>query len=255
MKVKEDSLIVLYDLEDGKKHYVSLKSSKEYGTEKGIINLSEVVDKEFGSIVKTHKGHPYKVLPCTLYEFIMHKLRRFTQIVYPKDAVYIAFRLDVKPGDLVIECGTGSGAMTLVFARYVGKEGKVVSYERRKEFAEKALENLKIAGLEGRVEIKEKDISEGFDEKNADAVFLDVREPWLYVDKALESLKVGKFLGVLVPTANQVIEVLKAFESFKVSDVEVSEILLRKYKPVPERLRPEDTMSAHTAFLIFGRKV
>jgi tRNA (adenine57-N1/adenine58-N1)-methyltransferase len=35
----------------------------------------------------------------------------------------------------------------------------------------------------------------------------------------------------------------------------VLEILLRKYKTVADRLRPDDRMVAHTGYLIFGRKV
>ena len=102
--------------------------------------------------------------------------------------------------------------------------------------------------------VKNRDISEGFDENDADAVFLDVREPWIYIDNAHKALKPGRMLGILVPTVNQVIETLKAIEG-KFIDVEVVEILLRKYKTVPGRLRPEDRMAAHTAFLIFGRKI
>jgi tRNA (adenine57-N1/adenine58-N1)-methyltransferase len=52
-----------------------------------------------------------------------------------------------------------------------------------------------------------------------------------------------------------VIEVLKKIEELPFMDIEVSEILLRKYKIVPERLRPEDRMPAHTAYLIFARKL
>jgi tRNA (adenine57-N1/adenine58-N1)-methyltransferase len=37
--------------------------------------------------------------------------------------------------------------------------------------------------------------------------------------------------------------------------IEVEELLLRKYKPVPQRLRPEDRMVAHTGYLIFARKL
>jgi tRNA (adenine57-N1/adenine58-N1)-methyltransferase len=32
-------------------------------------------------------------------------------------------------------------------------------------------------------------------------------------------------------------------------------LLLRQYKPVPERLRPADTMVGHTGYLIFARKI
>jgi tRNA (adenine57-N1/adenine58-N1)-methyltransferase len=35
--------------------------------------------------------------------------------------------------------------------------------------------------------------------------------------------------------------------------IEVLEIFLRHYKPVPERLRPDDRMVAHTGFLVFAR--
>jgi tRNA (adenine57-N1/adenine58-N1)-methyltransferase len=43
--------------------------------------------------------------------------------------------------------------------------------------------------------------------------------------------------------------------SLPFKDVEVLEILVRRYKPNPERLRPEDRMVAHTGYLIFAKKV
>ncbi|MEO2083561.1 MAG: tRNA (adenine-N1)-methyltransferase, partial [Desulfurobacteriaceae bacterium] len=73
--------------------------------------------------------------------------------------------------------------------------------------------------------------------------------------RAYEALKVGRIMGILVPTANQVIETLKAMEKLPFIDIEVSELLLRKYKTVPDRFRPEDRMPAHTAYLIFARKI
>jgi tRNA (adenine57-N1/adenine58-N1)-methyltransferase len=42
-------------------------------------------------------------------------------------------------------------------------------------------------------------------------------------------------------------------ETSSFEDVEILEILHRRYKPVPERLRPEDRMVAHTGFLVFAR--
>jgi len=255
--VKDTDTVILFDPEKGKKYFLNLSLTKgKFNTEKGEIDLSQLVGKPYGSTVKTHKGYTYLLLPSTLYEFIMFKLNRLTQIVYPKDAAYILLRLDVKPGDTVVESGIGSGALTAVFAQAVGREGKVVSYEKREEFIKNALSNLRKVGLDSRVEVKHRDISDGFDEKEeADALFLDVREPWLYLDKAYSALKTGRFLGILVPTANQVIETLKKLEEMPFIDVEVSEILLRKYKTVPERFRPEDRMPAHTAYLIFARKI
>jgi len=255
-RVKESDTVILYDPQKGKKYFLNLSLTKgEFHTEKGKIELQELIGLPYGSKVKTHKGYEYILLPCTLFEFIMKKLNRLTQIIYPKDAAYILLKLDVKPGDKVVESGIGSGALTAVFAQAVGPTGKVVSYEKREEFIKNALSNLRKVGLEERVEVKHRDIAEGFDENDADALFLDVREPWLYLDKAYSALKTGRFLGILVPTANQVIETLKALKELPFMDVEVCEILLRKYKTVPERFRPEDRMPAHTAYLIFARKL
>ena len=46
-------------------------------------------------------------------------------------------------------------------------------------------------------------------EKGADAVFLDVREPWLFLDQAHAALKGGGFFGSLLPTTNQVSVLLR----------------------------------------------
>ncbi len=37
--------------------------------------------------------------------------------------------------------------------------------------------------------------------------------------------------------------------------IDVCEVLLRYYKPEPERFRPVDRMVAHTGFLIFARPI
>lgn len=60
---------------------------------------------------------------------------------------------------------------------------------------------------------------------------------------------------MLVPTTNQICETLRTMQKLPLVDIEVCEILIRHYKPNPERLRPEDRMVAHTAFLIAARKV
>ncbi len=255
-RIKEDDTIILYDNESQKKRIISLKFSKgRLNTDKGFIVLSDIVGMKYGDTISTQLGFEYTVLPINLFDFIMKKLNRLTQIVYPKDAAYIAFKLDVKPGDTVIESGIGSGAMSCVFAHYIGKNGRLISYEIRDEFIENAYSNIKKVGFEDRVEIKHRDIAEGFDETDADSIFLDVKEPWLYLRHAYNALKAGGMLGILIPTVNQAEETLRELNLFSFIDLEVSELLLRKYKPTPGRFRPQDRMGAHTAFMIFARKI
>jgi len=105
------------------------------------------------------------------------------------------------------------------------------------------------------VELKERDIGEGFDEVDADALFLDLRTPWLYLAQARAALKSGGFFGALLPTANQVVQLIGALPDHGFGAIEVEELLLRPYKAVPARLRPADRMVAHTGYLIFARKV
>ncbi len=61
-------------------------------------------------------------------------------------------------------------------------------------------------------------------------------------------------MGFLLPTVNQVNRLLLALEKMPAGAIEVCEILLRNWKPLPDRLRPQDRMAAHTGFLIFCRQ-
>jgi tRNA (adenine57-N1/adenine58-N1)-methyltransferase len=255
-KVKQNDTIMLYDREKDKKRIINLSSTKgRLSTENGFIDLNHLPNTKYGSIVTTQLGYPYTILPVNLIDFIIKKLRRLTQIVYPKDAAYILLKMDVKPGDTVIESGIGSGAMSCVFAQYVGTDGKVVSYEINDEFAQNAYSNIKKMGFDDRIVIKHRDIKDGFDETAVDSIFLDVKEPWLYINQAYRALKAGSMLCILVPTTNQIEKVIDEFNHFSLIDIEISELLLRKYKPVSQRLRPQDRMGAHTAYMIFARKI
>ena len=186
---------------------------------------------------------------------ILNNLPRNTQILYPKEIGFIMVTMGIGPGQRIIEAGTGSGSMTIALAHMVGKEGKVISYERRPEFQKLAMKNLTRLGLEDRVDFKLKDIAEGLDDINADAFFLDVPNPYDYIEQVRGALKPGGFFCALIPTFNQVEKILYALQRNKFAFLEMCEVLLRYYKTEPSRLRPTDRMVAHTGFLIFGRRI
>jgi len=81
-----------------------------------------------------------------------------------------------------------------------------------------------------------------------------VREPWLFIDNIKNSLIKGASIGFILPTTNQVSKTVQVLKEKNFIDIQVVELLERHYKPVPDRLRPEDRMVAHTGYLIFGRK-
>jgi len=240
---------------DDKRYSVRLVPGQRFDTHHGFILHDAIIGKPFGTTVKTQLGHAYVLLQPSTYDLVMH-VKRISQIVYPKEIGYLLLRMNIVPGTRVIECGTGSGALTLALARCVGPAGRVYSYEERDDMLTLARKNLERAGVLDVVELKLRDIRAGFDERDADALFLDVREPWLFLAQAHAALKGGGFFGSLVPTTNQVSEILHEMERLGGwVDVQVVEILTRYYKPVPERLRPQDRMVAHTGYLIFARAV
>jgi len=220
----------------------------------GYIEFADLVGTPYGTQVRTNVGHKLFVLPPHTDDIIRH-LQREGQIIFPKDLGYIALKLGVRPGIRLIEAGTGSGALTLTLALLVGDEGHIYSYERRPQMQERAIANLKRVGLLDRVTFHLRDIADGFEERNVQALFLDVRDPWDYLPQAREALRGGGFFGAIVPTANQIIQLTDRLYGGPWFMLEVEELILRPYKTIPARIRPDDQVIGHTGFLIFARAV
>jgi tRNA (adenine57-N1/adenine58-N1)-methyltransferase len=226
----------------------------KFETHRGYLSHNDLIGKPWGSRVVTHMGSPFVLLQPSLADILV-ETRRNTQIMYPKDIGFILVAMDIGPGKHVLEAGTGSGSFTTALAFSVGPQGRVTSYESRHEFQYLAHKNLDRLGLADRVDFKLRDIVEGFDERNVDAVFLDLPNPQDYILQAKEALKPGGYLGSILPTTNQVSTLLIALRRSNFAFIEVCEILMRYYKAVADRLRPTDRMIAHTGYLIFARSV
>lgn len=250
-RAREGQIVLLLSA-DGRHYLVQLQAKQAFHTDLGLIHHDDLIGQTFGREVPTQTGNVFVLLEPSTHDLLMG-IKRATQIIYPKDVGYLLLKLNVQPGSRVLEVGTGSGALTLSLARAVGEEGRVFSYDIRADLQDLARRNLERVGLEARVELKRGDAAEGFAETGLDAGFMDVREPWRYLEQVQKALQPGGFLGALVPTTNQVQELVAALQEQAVRDVEVCELMLRQYKPVPERLRPMDRLTAHTGYLIFGR--
>lgn len=244
--------LVLIVGKDHKESIVRMQAGKEHQSHNGVLQHDQIIGMRWGSTVYTHLNIAYQLLPPSL-EQLVRNVRRATQILYPKEIGYMLMKMNIGPGTRVVEAGTGSGGLALAMARMVMPHGHIYTYEIRPEIQTLAQRNLAEVGLDEYVTFHVRDIAEGFDEKGADVVFLDVREPWHFLDQAHAALKGGGFFGSLLPTVNQVSVLLRHLPKLNFGHVDVVELLLRPYKAVPDRLRPVDRMVAHTGYLIFAR--
>lgn len=255
MRNPEPGDIVLLISPDSKRFLVRLEPGCEQHTHRGYVRHDDIIGQPTGRIVLSHSGQRFTVLHPSMEETIM-SVRRATQIVYPKDLGYILLKLSIVSGVHVIEAGSGSGALTVALARYVSPGGQVYSYEVREDMHNLARNNVETVGLSEAVTFHLGSIDEGFVERDVDALFFDLREPWLYLEHATEAMADGAFLGSVVPTMNQLVNLVTAIQRREAfTDLEVCELLLRQYKTVPERMRPMDRLTAHTGYLAFARKV
>lgn len=250
--IHDQDLALAVDVKD-KAHLIKIKAGGKFETHHGFIAFDAMIGRPWGSLLYSSLGHAYLVVQPSTADLIKH-IKRSSQVIFPKDSAYILMRLNAKPGMRILESGCGSGGLTLALATSVMPTGRVYSQEIREDFIALTRRNMERVGLESYVEFIHADSTQGFkiDEK-VDAVFLDMPAPETCVQQAREVLKDGGFFGSLVPTTNQVQNLLRVLDKSAFGLIDVEEIMTRRYKPVADRLRPQDRMIAHTGFLIFAR--
>ncbi len=245
--------LVLFVTPRGKRYLKRVEEGQDWHSNDGILNMEEVSKAPYGAHLYTSIGVPIRLQEPHLHD-LLKGVKRQTQIIYPKDIAYICMRLGVGEGRTVIEAGSGSGALTVGMSWFSGKTGHVHTHEAREEFHKLVRRNLEWAGVGHNVTQHHRDIADGFAIDNADALFLDVRTPWDYLDHVVKAVRPGASLAFLLPTVDQVSKLLLGLERGPFSDVEVCEIFIRHWKPIADRLRPNDRMIAHTGFLVFCRQ-
>ncbi|MFQ5762641.1 MAG: tRNA (adenine-N1)-methyltransferase [Candidatus Bathyarchaeia archaeon] len=239
---------------DGKKTYLLKTTRGEVlHTHKGYVKHDDIIGSTYGSNVRSSMETAFIALRPLLRDYLV-KIARRTQIMYPKDIAIVLLYGNVLPGSVVVEAGTGSGALTAALAAHVRPNGKVYTYEVRPEFIEIAKRNLNRLGLTPYVELKNMDATQGFDVTSVDTVVLDMATPWLAVPHARRTLRGGGVLVSFSPTIDQVIKTADALHEAGFVALETSECLMRRFQVGDGKTRPETLMIAHTGYLTFARK-
>ncbi len=227
--------------------------------EKGRIHLTdkEVLETDLGKVklagevgdtLKSHTGKKFFIIKPEIPD-MFKKMKRGPQTIRNKDMGLIAVKTGLREGYNVLDAGAGSGFLTCFMAKVVGDSGRIYAYEREKRFSKIVRENVKRLGLKN-VEIIEKDVYNGIDQKKLDLITLDLPEPWKALKHVKKALKKSGFLAVYLPNMTQVQKFLEKNNMFLES---INEILHREWEIENRICRPKHHMLGHTAFILILR--
>ena len=245
----------------GRMHTVTLRSNGELHTHHGVLRHRDLIGLPDGSVVANSSGNEYLALRPLLRDFVM-SMPRGAAIVYPKDAAQILTQADIFPGATVVEAGVGSGALSLSLLRAIGPGGRLVSFERRDDFAEVASANVEtfLGELPDTWSIVVGDLQEQlsteFPAGTVDRVVLDMLAPWECIDAVAEALAPGGVVLCYIATATQLSRVAEYVRSTGLfTEPEASETMVRGWHVEGLAVRPDHRMVAHTGFLITARRL
>ncbi len=252
-RISEGDYVLIY-LDARRTYMIKMQAGQTFHTHKGYLKLDELIGKEYGEPIKSSMGINFTTLKPALTDYIM-KSSRNTQITYPKDAALIVMFSGIGPGSRIVESGTGTGALTTALAHYVGPTGKVYTYELRTEFQKNAAKNLQRSKLIDNVELKSGDVTLGIEERDVDAVILDLAVPWLVVPHAYEALKPSGIIVSFSPTIDQVVRTTEALKENGFVFIETVECLMRAMQVERGKTRPQTLMTGHTGYITHARKI
>ncbi|XP_063380879.1 tRNA (adenine(58)-N(1))-methyltransferase catalytic subunit TRMT61A isoform X2 [Cydia fagiglandana] len=208
----------------------------------GALKVKNLIGVEYGSRVELSKGWGHVLQPTP--ELWSVTLPHRTQIIYTPDISMILLQLDLVPGCIVIEAGTGSGSLTHALIRRVRPHGHVHTFDFHEHRAKIARDEFEAHGIAEYVTAKHRDVlQQGFGEElngTADAVFLDLPAPWLGVPHAVAAMKEngGRFCS-FSPCIEQVQRTCLALTSNGFQELATLEVLQTEIKvtrrPIPVR--------------------
>lgn len=245
----------------GRMNTITLELGKLFHSHRGVLPHDAIIGLPDGSVVTNNAGVEHLALRPLLTDFVM-SMPRGAAIVYPKDAAQILALADIFPGATVVEAGVGSGALSLWLLRAIGPEGRLLSFERREEFADVARDNAAtfLGGDPGNWTLTVGDLQDALpaavEPGTVDRVVLDMLAPWETLDAVTAALKPGGVVICYVATVTQLSRVAEAIRaSGDFTHPQSNETMVRGWHVEGLAVRPDHRMIAHTGFLITARRL
>ncbi|MDR3360590.1 MAG: tRNA (adenine-N1)-methyltransferase [Bifidobacteriaceae bacterium] len=244
----------------GRFNTIVLETGKTFHSHRGWFSHDQLIGQPEGAVVTTTEGREFVAMRPLLADFVLSMPRGAT-VVYPKDAGQIVQMADIYPGARVIEAGAGSGALTMSLLRAVGDQGRLVSVERREEFAVIARANVEswFGGPHPAWDLQLGELDDAvraLEPATFDRMVLDLLAPWDNIGAAAHGLAPGGVLIAYVATTTQLsrfVETLRSDGRF--TEPEAWESSVRGWHVEGLAVRPEHRMIGHTGFLARARRL
>ncbi|XP_043930454.1 tRNA (adenine(58)-N(1))-methyltransferase catalytic subunit TRMT61A [Protopterus annectens] len=211
---------------------IKVQHGSQTQTKYGVIRHStDLIGKKFGSKVTCSKGGWVYILHPTP-ELWTANLPHRTQILYSTDIAMITMMLELRPGSVVCESGTGSASLSHAIIRTIAPTGHLYTVEFHQQRALKAVEEFRDHKVDHLVTVKNQDVCKhGFGVTGiADAVFLDIPSPWEAITHAKSALKMeGGRICSFSPCIEQAQRTCQAMEENGFTEIDTLEILLRVF--------------------------
>ena len=246
----------------GNKHTTVLIDGGSYHTHRGAILHADIVGKSEGSRVSSSNGTEYMLLRPLLLDHIL-AMPRGAAVIYPRDSAQILVEADIFPGAVVVEAGVGSGGLSSYLLRAIGAQGRLISFERREDFAQTAQKN--VDAFFGEVpqnwHVIVSDLQDALNREpslagTVDRIILDMLAPWECLGVAFQLLKPGGVMCAYVATTTQL---SRLAESIRLHQHWIEprswETLQRGWHLDGLSVRPEHRMVGHTGFLLTTRRL
>ena len=209
-----------------------IRRDAQYQLTAGLYRHNEIIGKPFGCKMYSHNRKNVITLLFPTPELWTLSLPHRTQILYSTDISLVCLMLEVAPGSVVLESGTGSGSLTHALARAVGKSGHVHTHEFHKERYEVARGEFESHGLGDVVTAYHRNVcADGFAVEGATAVFLDLPSPWEAIPHAVRALSpAGGRLCSFSPCVEQVQRACTALREQGFQEIQTFEGIERPYQ-------------------------
>ncbi|WP_340100847.1 methyltransferase domain-containing protein [Salinibaculum salinum] len=219
-------------------------------TDLGILEVP--ADAESGDTVETHLGTVFRVRKLRGPD-LFHHLERTGAPMMPRDIGLIVGHTGIEADDTVLDAGTGTG----VLASYLGRIGaNVTTFERDAEFADVARENMSLAGVADRVDVRTGDVTDHLGELGTvDVLTLDTEDAASVVEHTPNLLVSGGYVAVYSPFVEQTREVVQTAKDVGLEDIETLETIQREMDFDDRGSRPSTAGVGHTGYLTFARRL